>query len=102
MMDLPPLDSDCHPPFWARANRRLLRAWVDDWAQEHWADAIDRVVGAYLDVLAYWARENIARLTREFESHSRLLLTQLPQPPDPDGAGNGTIAGATRDQRGST
>ena len=77
MVDLPPVSIELKPPVWARASQFLMRRWIVDRVRERWEPVMDLAVAAYLDVLRRWAMDGLARLRREFESHSRPLLTQL-------------------------
>jgi hypothetical protein len=76
-LDLPPLALELHPPLWAKASRRLLHRWSDDRVRDAWQSVVADAVDAFLDVLSRWATERLAELRREFEGHSRPLLTRL-------------------------
>jgi GTP-binding protein EngB required for normal cell division len=77
MVDLPPVSMELKPPLWARASQFLMRRWIVDRVRERWEPVMDLAVAAHLDVLRRWAMDGLARLRREFESHSRPLLTHL-------------------------
>jgi GTP-binding protein EngB required for normal cell division len=76
-VDVPHVSMELKPPVWARASQFLMRRWIDDHVRERWEPVLDVAVAAHLDVLKRWAIDGLARLRREFESHSRPLLTQL-------------------------
>jgi GTP-binding protein EngB required for normal cell division len=91
LLDVPPLSLDLKPPLWARANHHLFCRWVTERVRDAWQPAVERAVDAYLDVLRRWATDGLSRLRREFEGHSRPLLTQLTGPPT-TGAAKGSIS----------
>ena len=76
LVDLPPIDVDLHPPWWARASQRLMTRWQADRLRREYDPVLDAAVDAYLDVLIRWASEHLVRLRREFDGLSRPLLAE--------------------------
>lgn len=60
--DPPPLAEPGHEPMWSALSASLRRRRLERWAAQHWRPPVERAVGAYLDVLKHWAREQIVAL----------------------------------------
>jgi GTP-binding protein EngB required for normal cell division len=97
VLDLPPLELELHPPIWTKASHGLLHRWITERVEQAWRPTIERTVDAYLDVLRRWANEGLTELRRQFEGHSRPMLSYLTGTDTPRGGSTGSTSAVQRD-----